>query len=418
MNENADNNRSGLKIFLVALLLILTVSIPTTIYFYINPPELTFIKRLFNPPQNTYTLNPSEREQFPALAKDSDELNVVRQDTSLSNVQKYLRGIEERSETANTEREQETLALRTAIFLSLNRDKNTTQNFQKATDIFVDLINTNQGTDATTTYYRNFAKIGLAWLNVQCCDSETVNPYLFTKKIDGYTFTYNTYRARFKNNGLAKYLSLIDFMETVDPYYKTDATYKRTMIDIETRILAAYGKILDKQTSDYVLTKLGSEVENYSKNNKLTYDDVITTQVGAKSLYVYGYDILKQKTNSLSETENLVIDKNYQEVNDLLLNPPLDADPMGLKDVLYFNNMRFLLSMKQRYGDSTDQELQSNLVEFQLNLINSSKEMGNIAYNYFHSQEFKTGQLPGHTNFASLRTKYKQVDEYLRSIGI
>jgi flagellar basal body-associated protein FliL len=190
MNENADNNRSGLKIFLVALLLILTVSIPTTIYFYINPPELTFIKRLFNPPQNTYTLNPSEREQFPALAKDSDELNVVRQDTSLSNVQKYLRGIEERSETANTEREQETLALRTAIFLSLNRDKNTTQNFQKATDIFVDLINTNQGTDATTTYYRNFAKIGLAWLNVQCCDSETVNPYLFTKKIDGYTFTY------------------------------------------------------------------------------------------------------------------------------------------------------------------------------------------------------------------------------------
>jgi hypothetical protein len=80
--------------------------------------------------------------------------------------------------------------------------------------------------------------------------------------------------------------------------------------------------------------------------------------------------------------------------------------------------MRFLLSMKQRYGDSTDQELQSNLVEFQLNLINSSKEMGNIAYNYFHSQEFKTGQLPGHTNFASLRTKYKQIDEYLRSIGI
>jgi hypothetical protein len=60
----------------------------------------------------------------------------------------------------------------------------------------------------------------------------------------------------------------------------------------------------------------------------------------------------------------------------------------------------------------------TKLIAFQLNLITSNKEIGNIAYNYFHSQEYRSGQIPGHIYFASLRTKYKEVDEYLRSIGI
>jgi hypothetical protein len=140
--------------------------------------------------------------------------------------------------------------------------------------------------------------------------------------------------------------------------------------------------------------------------------------VEAKSIHAYAFDIYHQKNGDAAKFAD-EINQNYEEVDALTPeNIRMNIDVVGLKEIKYYNILRYISSLNSRFGTKVDKKLQASLVDQWFTLKDSSPEVQVIAKNYFTSPELKTGRFPSHTYFASLRTKYKSIDTYLKSIGV
>lgn len=411
-NFNKTIMSNTTKTFITIIALILICAVPATIYFYFRMNNSVDVQVTGN---NSIISDSISNSQL--LTTDSNNLQKVANNSTEENINNYLDSYSENISSSETQYEKDILNLRKALVLTTNHTLDRAQNVREATDILVDLINNHQGNSDGDRYLRSFSLVALIRTHNLCCEDANSNSYLFSKEIKGFNSKYNTYINLGYSKGLAKMLSLNDLLDIVP--YTNDSRHLSNVLDIKSRIILLYSDKISEQMKDNLLVTMKKHLDIPLSDYKAhTYEDPATVVFYPMAVQSRAFDVYHQYSKDITTAINTEIDRKYDNVaNATVENLGIkDIDPVVVNEIKYYNMMSYLQSMYQRYGKNIDNKKEAEIVGKILKLINDSKEVKNLAYTSFHSNEYTTGALQGHVNFAKLRTKYPAIDTYLKSI--
>lgn len=396
-----NTNKTILGIFTLILLIV----IPASIYFFINTNKTSQI--------STTSDIENVKNELKSVDNDNNLLKNVSGNTSSENVQSYLDNNQKNIEQANSKYEKDILLLRSALFSSLNRGTNRDANVTAATKIFNDLITTNDYNSANSAYIKDFAKISLVKMYTE---GHTQLPALTESfKIHEVSNVYDKFKNKGYNDDLSKLFTLNFLNDSVSNEYKEDAVYKRNSLDLKGFMLYNYSKVLTPEDKKFVLAEIKREIDNVNNKKDLTYTDYISNTLELNAITAFAIDQFYQNTGINTET-NKIIDANYEKVR----NEQGDAqvDQIGLNQVKFYNNMRYIYSISTRYPKYASTNFFKQLVDDTIKIANSSKELSAISYGYFSSEQVKNGTFKAGKLFLELSASNNSIKNYLKSIGL
>jgi len=403
--ENLPSNKR--KIVLLFVLLLCLILIPVSFFIYIN-----FSKDNINQ-NNRNGLNSASTSKF---QENTNLLEETSKRTSIINVDNFIEDSNEKiNDPTINDYEKDLLLLRKAIFLNVNRAENQRERGDESVKIYKDLIDRNSGrTYASALYIKDFAIIAGSKLQLECCVNDRE---AFVKYSDD-RYKYLAYQKDGYTIEVARLLALDNILKEVSPAREKDIAFKNTTLDLRSRLLYSYGNKLSSPDKQRILDELKSDLDQYGTYIPMTYTDLVTTKVFAPAIYAFSYDIYHQN-KGLNKDINSQIDRNYEAVaNTEARDFGGDLDIFSYNQSKYHSYLRYIYSINKRYGSSVDKTKSERAITETLTLINSSEELKTMSKNWFNSQEVKLGQYLATSYFISLRSKYKEIDDYMKSIGI